>query len=171
MKKKSGCGSIELLWAPWRAPYIERIKKDKGCIFCAAKKNPSLKNYCFIKTRYSMGILNLYPYNNGHVMVAPLAHVRSLTALSDAQLLDLFRLAARVKRILSKLLRPHGFNIGINIGKSAGAGFAGHMHVHIVPRWKGDANFMPVIYGARVLSRSLDQLYTKIKHAAGQKNS
>ncbi len=139
------------LWAPWRKKYIFARKKRK-CIFC----NP--KDYVLEKTRYSFSMLNLYPYNNGHVMAAPLRHVKSLEYLSDAEIADLMRLVNRTKKMLDKKLKPHGYNIGLNVGKAAGAGFAGHIHVHIVPRWTGDTNFMPAISDTKVISDSLDAM-------------
>ncbi|MDP2905260.1 MAG: HIT domain-containing protein [Candidatus Omnitrophota bacterium] len=154
----------DILWAPWRMAYITQ-KKRRGCIFCAAKK-PTHPDYCFLKTRLSQAMLNIYPYNNGHVMVSPLRHVADLTNLTKAEMLDLFQLAARVEIMLAKLLSSDGFNIGINIGKSAGAGITGHMHVHIVPRWRGDNNFMPTLNNTKVLSQSLDELHKGLIHAA-----
>ncbi len=108
-------------------------------------------------------MLNLYPYNNGHVMVAPYRHVKSLELLSDEELLDMIRLINKTKVAIDKILKPHGFNIGLNIGKAAGAGFAGHVHAHIVPRWTGDTNFMPATAGAKVISESLDSLYELLR--------
>lgn len=139
------------LWAPWRKKYIFARKKHR-CIFC----KPA--DYVLEKTRYSFSMLNLYPYNNGHVMVAPLRHVKSLEYLSEAAVADLMRLVNRTKKMLDKKLKPHGYNIGLNVGKAAGAGFTGHIHVHIVPRWTGDTNFMPAVSDTKVISDSLDAL-------------
>ena len=104
-------------------------------------------------------MLNLFPYNNGHVMVAPYRHVKSLELLSGEELLDLMNLVNKTKIILDKKIKPHGYNIGLNIGKIGGAGFAGHIHIHIVPRWAGDTNFMPLIADSKVVSESLDAMY------------
>ena len=140
------------LWAPWRSKYIYSRKKKK-CIFC----NP--KDYVLDKTKDSFSMLNIYPYNNGHVMVAPKRHVKSLEYLKLDELLDLMSLVVKTKKVLDKKLKPHGYNIGLNIGKAAGAGFADHIHIHIVPRWMGDTNFMPAACGTKVISESLDVMY------------
>ena len=151
------------LWAPWRSKYVY-LRKRSGCIFCLAKKakNPK-KLYILERSAHSFSMLNLYPYNNGHVMVAPYRHVKSLELLSDEELLDMIKLINKAKVIIDKRLKPHGFNIGLNVGKVAGAGFAGHIHAHIVPRWTGDTNFMPLIGGARVMPESLDSLYELLR--------
>jgi ATP adenylyltransferase len=108
-------------------------------------------------------MLNIYPYNNGHVMVAPFRHVRDLDKLKADELSDLMETVVRVKSLLDRKLKPHGYNIGINIGHVAGAGFAGHIHVHIVPRWKGDTNFMPVVADFKIVSESLKAMYRALK--------
>ena len=140
------------LWAPWRSKYIYS-RKNKKCIFCHPK------DYLLEKTRYSFSMLNLYPYNNGHVMVTPSRHVKSLEYLKAEELKDLMDLVVRTKKTLDKKIKPHGYNIGLNIGRVAGAGFAGHVHIHIVPRWSGDTNFMPASCGTKVMSESLDVMY------------
>lgn len=148
---------IDRLWAPWRNRYIIS-KKNKKCIFCG-KKDHLLDN-----SKHSFSILNIYPYNNGHVMVAPKRHVKSIEYLSEEELIDLMRLVVKTKKVLDKKLKPHGYNIGLNIGKAGGAGFAGHIHIHVVPRWIGDNNFMPATAGTKVISDSLDtmaRLYKK----------
>lgn len=144
--------SIKELWAPWRSKYIYLRKRQK-CIFCKPK------DYVLEKTRYSFSMLNIYPYNNGHVMVAPKRHVKSLEYLRAEELKDLMDLVVKTKKTLDKKLKPHGYNIGLNIGKIAGAGFAGHIHIHVVPRWTGDTNFMPATSGTKVISESLDVMY------------
>lgn len=108
-------------------------------------------------------MLNIFPYNNGHIMVAPLRHVRELSLLKDYEILDLFQNLNKIKTLLEKTLRPHGYNIGINVSKTAGAGITGHMHIHIVPRWMGDTNFMPVIHDTKIISQSLGELYKELK--------
>lgn len=143
---------MESLWAPWRSKYIY-LGKNKKCIFCEPK------DYVLEKTKHSFSILNIYPYNNGHVMVAPYRHVKALENLSDKELKDLMGLVIKTKKTLDKKLKPHGYNIGFNIGKAGGAGFAGHIHIHIVPRWVGDTNFMLAVSGTKVVSDSLDAMY------------
>ncbi len=154
---------MDKLWAPWRSKYIY-LRKRSGCIFCLAKKakNPK-KLYILDRSKHSFSMLNLYPYNNGHVMVAPYKHVKSLELLSDEELLDMIKLINKTKVAIGKILKPHGFNIGLNVGKIAGAGFTGHVHVHIVPRWTGDTNFMPLTAGAKVISESLNSLYELLR--------
>ncbi len=153
---------MDKLWAPWRTKYINN-KKEKKCIFCQPK-NKRIKFLVF-KTRYSVCMLNIFPYNNGHLMVAPIRHVKDFTFLNKEERLDLFLALEKAKASLDKVLKPDGYNIGINISRAAGAGFAGHMHIHIVPRWKGDSNFMPIIYNTKIISQSLDELYKRLKNA------
>lgn len=108
-------------------------------------------------------MLNIFPYNNGHVLVSPKRHVRELSLLKDAEVIDLVKSINKTKEILTKVLRPEGFNIGINLGRVAGAGVIGHLHVHIVPRWRGDTNFMPTLSGTKVISQSLQELHKILK--------
>ncbi|MBU1727178.1 MAG: HIT domain-containing protein [Candidatus Omnitrophica bacterium] len=151
------------MWAPWRINYI-RGKKQKRCIFCDAAIDKK-KDYVIFKTLYSTAILNIYPYNNGHIMVSPKRHVRDLTQLADAEALDLFKALSKTKKLLNRVLKPEGYNIGINLEKSAGAGIAAHIHIHIVPRWQGDTNFMPIFNNTRVISQSLKELFKQLKNA------
>jgi ATP adenylyltransferase len=153
---------MDKLWAPWRSKFI-KIRKIKGCIFCL--KACGGKKLIVKKTRHSFAMLNIYPYNNGHIMVSPFRHVRDLKGLNDEELLDIIKLTRDMQAKLEKKLRPHGFNIGINTGRLAGAGYKDHLHIHIVPRWEGDSNFMPVIAGAKVMPQSLKELY-KLLHCA-----
>ena len=154
---------MDRLWAPWRIKYI-KTKKSKKCIFCEGVKHKR-KNYVILKTSHSIAMLNIFPYNNGHVMVAPIRHVSRLSQLKEGEALDLFRTLNKVQVLLDEALKPHGYNIGINISKSAGAGITGHLHIHIVCRWQGDTNFMPTLYGTKIISQSLDELYKQLKHA------
>lgn len=140
------------LWAPWRKKYVIS-HRHKKCIFCKTKE------YVLDVTKHSFSILNIYPYNNGHVMVAPKRHVKSIEYLSQDEVCDLMNLVVKTKKTLDKTLKPHGYNIGFNIGKAGGAGFADHMHIHVVPRWEGDMNFMPVIADTKVVPDSLDAMY------------
>lgn len=149
---------MDKLWAPWRINYI-RGKKPKGCIFCRHK------DYLLFKTPHAIAMLNIFPYNNGHIMVAPLRHVARLDKLRDEEALDLFRAVKRAQALLDKVVKPEGYNLGINSGKIAGAGFPGHLHIHIVPRWAGDTNFMPTVFATKIISESLDSLYRKLQDA------
>lgn len=148
---------MDKLWAPWRSKYIY-LRKHKKCIFCGnATARPKTKHLIH-RSLHSFSILNLFPYNNGHVMVAPYRHVKSLEYLTDAELVDLMKLVNKTKAALDKKLKPHGYNIGMNIGRVGGAGFAGHVHIHVVPRWSGDTNFMPITANTKVVSESLEAM-------------
>ncbi|MBU1007281.1 MAG: HIT domain-containing protein, partial [Candidatus Omnitrophica bacterium] len=138
--------------------FVKKAKKG-GCIFCLKHKAEGNKEYIVKKTKFSFALLNIYPYNNGHIMVSPYRHVKDLASLADAELLDLMKLVKDMQVLLKKKLKPHGFNIGINTGEVAGAGYKNHVHVHIVPRWRGDTNFMPVTGSTKVLPQSLDELH------------
>lgn len=163
-------GTMNRLWAPWRTKYIKASanicsgKTKKGCIFCKSIKSKH-KNYIIFKSRHSFAILNIFPYNNGHIMVSPIRHIREFSQLKDAEIIDLFKSLNTAKKLLDKILKPNGYNIGINISEVAGAGITGHMHIHIVPRWKGDTNFMATLYDTKVISQSLDELYRRLKKA------
>jgi len=145
------------LWAPWRSVFI-KIRKIKGCIFCIKGKNDKDK-FIVKKSKHSFAMLNIYPYNNGHIMVSPFRHIKDLKGLNDAELLDIIKLTRDMQVLLEKKLKPCGFNIGINTGKAAGAGYKDHLHIHIVPRWKGDSNFMPVVADTKVMPQALKELY------------
>ncbi len=150
---------MEKLWAPWRSKYVQcNKKKKKGCIFCLKTKSPN-ERHIVKKSKFSFALLNIYPYNNGHIMVSPYRHVKDLKGLNDKELLDMMRLVKEMQCLLEKKLKPHGFNIGINTGSVGGAGFKGHVHIHIVPRWQGDTNFMPVIASTKVVPQSLQDLH------------
>ncbi|MCM8762859.1 MAG: HIT domain-containing protein [Candidatus Omnitrophica bacterium] len=155
---------IDTLWAPWRIRYIQG-KKNKTCIFCAALRQKEDRNYVVIKNKYSFSMLNIFPYNNGHVMVSPNRHKSRLENLSRTEVLDLFKTLAQTKKLLDKVLKPEGYNLGININEVAGAGIKSHLHIHLVPRWKADTNFMPVCADTKVISQSLQELYIKLKNA------
>jgi ATP adenylyltransferase len=151
------------LWAPWRKEFI-LSKKEENCFFCEAiKDNQDRKNLVLYRGKECFCILNKYPYNNGHLMIAPKMHKDDLSKLNDSEMLELLTLSRDVKNILAKKLKPEGFNLGINFGKVAGAGVEDHIHVHLVPRWTGDTNFMPVIAETKVISQSLEDLYLELK--------
>lgn len=152
------------LWAPWRSGYVTAIyKKEKGCVFCRilAEKNDK-KNFIFKRSQHCFAVLNIFPYNNGHAMVIPNRHVKDLKNLTRLEKQDIFETLEETKDLLGKVLKPHGYNIGINIGRFAGAGFPGHFHIHIVPRWKGDANFMAVTAQTKVISQSMTVLFKEL---------
>ena len=152
-----------LLWAPWRIEYIEG-EKEKGCIFCEKpKQNDDLNNLILLRGSLSFIIMNKYPYNSGHLMVVPYEHKKDFEYLTDEELLEMNRLIKISIKVLKKVMNPDAFNIGINLGKSAGAGIDEHLHFHIVPRWNGDTNFMPVISNIRVVPEALERTYKKLK--------
>ncbi len=151
------------IWAPWRKEFI-LSKKEENCFFCEAiKDNQDRKNLVLYRGKECFCILNKYPYNNGHLMIVPKMHKDDLSKLNDSEMLELLTLSRDVKNILAKKLKPEGFNLGINFGKVAGAGVEDHIHLHIVPRWTGDTNFMPVIAETKVIPQSLDDLYLELK--------
>jgi ATP adenylyltransferase len=162
---------MDKLWAPWRVKYINQIGKHKGCIFCRIlEEKKDEKNFVFIRKKYAFAVLNIYPYNNGHTLVLPLRHVADLEKLTRAERDELMDLVEEVKLLSDEVLEPSGYNIGINLGRTGGAGFPGHLHVHIVPRWKGDANFMPVVADTRVISQSLKEVYKRFKNENKKRN-
>ncbi|MBU1101063.1 MAG: HIT domain-containing protein [Bacteroidetes bacterium] len=151
---------MEKLWSPWRSQYIEAFKSDDsdaGCIFCKAvddniEDDNSLVVY---KGEYSFIVLNLYPYNSGHLMIVPNRHISDLTLLTGDELAEMMRFVQLVLKALALSMKPHGFNYGANLGKAAGAGIDDHIHFHVVPRWTGDTNFMPMLGEVRVISQDL----------------
>ena len=147
------------LWAPWRLDYIKGPKPDE-CIFCAAVQgDDDASRYVVARGDHCFVMLNAYPYNNGHVMVSPTRHTGSIEDLPGEDLLELMHLTQRSLAALRDAYSPEGFNIGINQGKAAGAGFDDHVHLHVVPRWGADTNFMSVTGSTRVLPQSLDDSY------------
>jgi len=156
---------MDKLWAPWRVKYITKIVKEtKGCVFCRIlKEKKDAKNFILKRTSASIAVLNIYPYNNGHTLILPKRHVNDVSRLSRDEREDLYLLVDEIKDLLKKTMKAQGFNIGINLGRAAGAGYPGHVHIHIVPRWKGDVNFMPVVADTKVISQSLTELYRLLK--------
>src|SRR5688572_31787077 len=147
---------MEHLWSPWRLPYVTGTKEESAaCIFCSALARGDAEPLMVFRGRTSYVILNLYPYNNGHLMVVPNRHVGSLAALTAEEMNEVGRLTQRCETALTEAYQPHGFNFGVNLGKPAGAGILDHVHVHVVPRWNGDTNFMTVVGDMRVLPESL----------------
>jgi ATP adenylyltransferase len=145
------------LWAPWRIEYITG-PKDGECIFCAAAsaRNEDPAHQPIDRTEHCLTILNAFPYAPGHVMVAPIRHVGALEDLNEDEMLDTMRLARRATLAISQAMTPDGFNVGYNLGKVAGAGIADHVHLHVVPRWSGDTNFMPVLADTNVIPQALE---------------
>ena len=158
---------MDRLWAPWRMAYIKSAKEnDEECIFCAKpKQNKDEENLILKRGRKAFIIMNRFPYNNGHVMVSPYRHVASVVDLDDEEGLEVMKLVSLSIRALSEALNPDAFNIGINLGRVAGAGIADHVHIHVVPRWQGDTNFMTVIANTKVMPELLEETYRKLLNA------
>ena len=164
---------MQSLWAPWREGYITKVIKNqhKGCVFCdILKENKDVKNFIFLRMPLAYAVLNIYPYSNGHCLILPNRHVGDLSKLSSEELKEMMELLLRTKELLDKSLKPHGFNVGFNLGRMAGAGIPKHVHMHVVPRWMGDHNFMPVVCKTKVISQSLKGIY-KLLIDANQKRS
>jgi len=156
---------MENLFAPWRRELIEQ-PQPPGCLFCRVQGLPwDDSSLVVFSSPLALVMLNRYPYNAGHVMVAPLAHVDSLEKLDDHSMLALFELVARATSALTALLHPDGFNVGMNLGSVAGAGIPGHLHVHVVPRWAGDTNFMPVLGATKVINEHLSETRQRLEKA------
>jgi ATP adenylyltransferase len=160
---------MERLWSPWRIGYVANSSGSKDgneCIFCA---NPAadddVASLILHRGRSAFIMMNLYPYNNGHLMVAPFRHVGELEALEEQEMLEIMQLSVLGIEAVKSEMHPAGFNMGMNLGKCAGAGFAGHLHMHIVPRWEGDTNFMPVTADTKVIAESLKDAYERLSAA------
>ena len=158
---------MERLWAPWRMEYIEQIDvADKGCIFCGkSSQNEDEKNLILYRGKTTFILLNAFPYTNGHLLAAPYRHVADLTELGAEETQELMGAAALGVRVLRHALHPDGFNIGLNLGRSAGAGIVDHIHLHIVPRWGGDTNFMSVCGGVKVIPEALSETLKKLRQS------
>ncbi len=157
---------FERLWTPWRYWYVSRGVKQKGCFLCnAAREKKDDDNLVIYRGKKCFVVLNRFPYNNGHVMVAPYRHVSDLSLLEEDEFRELWDLVRVSVEALRKAYSPDGFNIGINLGRVAGAGLPGHLHVHIVPRWEGDTNFMPVVGETKTMPEDLTVSLSKIRKA------
>ncbi len=155
---------MKQIWAPWRMAYIGQGEKKAGCVLCdICAADDDVANYVLYRGERAYLMLNLYPYNNGHLMVVPYAHVASPEGLEAETLTQLMLLVNRGLAALRQTMAPHGFNVGVNLGRAAGAGIDEHIHSHIVPRWQGDTNFMPVVGSTRVIPEALAETYDKLK--------
>ena len=153
---------MERLWAPWRMEYIADTKPE-GCIFCISPETEKDRERLILyRSEFAFVMMNRYPYTNGHLMIAPFRHTADMNELSGAEMLDLFTALRLCRNVLQENAAPQGFNIGINLGKAAGAGVDEHMHIHIVPRWNGDSNFMTVVGDIRVMPENLLSTYEKL---------
>lgn len=155
---------MDKLWAPWRMEYIlNDIDKHEGCIFCDFQKSGEDKKYHIVyRSQTCYVILNKFPYNNGHLLVIPYRHSADILELEEMELIDLQQTIQKAVQVLRNIMHPHGMNIGLNLGRVAGAGIDEHIHYHIVPRWDGDTNFMPVLTGTKVISESLEASWQKL---------
>jgi len=163
---------MDRLWTPWRYRYVSSLKPARagdlegGCIFCEkAASSDDRGNYIVLRAERNFAILNLYPYTSGHLMIAPYEHIATLGVAPQETLQEMMRLTARAEKALRELYKPDGLNIGMNVGESAGAGVAGHIHMHVLPRWTGDGSFMTTVSETRVLPELLETTYDRVKAA------
>jgi len=162
---------MEKLWSPWRSQYIDSFKEEPkealpGSLFTRIlNENDDRKNYLLYRGRNAFIIMNLYPYNSGHLMVVPYKEAKELGELDDETRLEMFSLLELGMKALTDVMKPHGFNLGANLGRVAGAGIEDHVHFHIVPRWNGDTNFMPVLNDVKVISEEMGKTYDKLKNS------
>jgi ATP adenylyltransferase len=155
---------MDYLWSPWRYRYVAEERHEPGCVFCKkVEENEDEKNLIVYRGLSSFVLLNLYPYTSGHVMIAPYRHIGRLADADDATWSEIAALTRKAEQALQTAYKPDGINLGMNLGESAGAGIADHIHMHVLPRWHADANFMSVIGETRVLPEALSDTYRKLK--------
>jgi ATP adenylyltransferase len=162
--------ATQRIWAPWRLPYVKGAsgEGEQGCIFCVKpSEDDDEANLIVHRGERCFAILNLFPYTNGHLMVAPYEHVAALPELDADTVAEMMRLTQRAMSVLDEEYEPHGYNVGFNQGRVAGAGVEHHIHMHVVPRWGGDTNFMPVLADTRVMPQTLDESYAALKGRLG----
>jgi ATP adenylyltransferase len=160
------------LWAPWRIGYIQGLDKVSECFICHSVKRPQEdeKNYVLWRTAGAIVMLNRFPYNNGHLLISPIRHIADLSQACEEELGELTKLVRESQKVLNLAIKPHGFNVGMNFGRCAGAGLPGHLHIHIVPRWDGDTSFMSVCSDTRIISQSLIELYEQLRQISKEQN-
>ena len=156
---------MERLWAPWRLEYVQSADEQDGCVFCTARDGDDEERLVVRRGEGAFVLLNKFPYASGHLMVAPNRHVGAFTELDDAEALELHRLTSAAMRALDATFRPEGYNVGWNLGRVAGAGVLDHVHLHVVPRWAGDTNFMPVLGEVKVIPEYLEQTRARLAEA------
>jgi ATP adenylyltransferase len=158
------------LWAPWRIGYIQGLADKAECFLCKNVKSPQNDdgNFVLWRSQNCITVLNRFPYNNGHLLIAPIRHIPDFDAASDEELLEMTKLIRDAQKLLTLAIKPHGFNIGINIGKCAGAGLPEHLHIHIVPRWDGDTNFVRTCSDTYLISQSLTELLSALKQTSSK---
>ena len=163
---------MDYLWTPWRYRYLADATKDERCIFCdALAQGDDKKTGIVLRGKKAFVILNRFPYTSGHVMIVPYAHGGDLVAADPETLAEMMRLAQRVQEALETIYHPQGYNLGINLGRSAGAGITGHLHMHLLPRWIGDANFMTTIAETRMEPEELSTTYEKLRRALADREA
>lgn len=155
----------EILWAPWRIQYVERTQVGKftDIFIDFPAENDDEKHFIVFRGEHAFVMINRYPYANGHLLVAPYRQVATLSGMNDDELLEVNQLLAKCERWLTAICKPHGFNVGVNLGRGAGAGIPVHIHWHIVPRWEGDSNFMAVVGDTRVIPQALEETYARLR--------
>ena len=152
------------LWAPWRMEFIQNSDKDGGCFLCSASESSDDRaRFVVHRAEHAICLMNRYPYNNGHLLIAPLRHEGAMECLSEAEVADMFGLLIGAKKALDAACKPHGYNVGANLGKAAGAGLEKHFHLHIVPRWQGDTNFAATIGETKVIPQALEETWELLR--------
>ncbi|MCS7307632.1 MAG: HIT domain-containing protein [Aquificaceae bacterium] len=157
---------MKLLWAPWRSSYVEKVDEQEGCFLCNAVSQPEekLREYLVLhRGKKAFVIFNKFPYNPGHLMVSPIAHIGDYALLDDETVMEMHKLTKACLGLMKEVMKAHGVNMGYNLGRAAGAGLESHIHLHIVPRWFGDTNFMQTIGDVKVISQDLFELYDRMK--------
>jgi ATP adenylyltransferase len=156
---------MNYLWTPWRSVYMKEKRDKARCIFCDAASEPSADeaNLVVFRGAFSFILLNRYPYTSGHLMIAPFVHVARLAGITDDAAIEIMHLTRRAEQVLERAYHPDGLNLGMNLGEAAGAGIEQHIHVHVLPRWKGDANFMTSVAETRIIPEGLDETYRKLR--------
>ena len=162
----------KILWAPWRIKYIQTLERSEDCFICSSHKESGKdkENLLLWRTEHCLVIFNKFPYNNGHLLICPIRHIPDLAQATDEELLEIMKLVVQCQEVLTEAIKPHGFNVGMNFGRCAGAGLPGHMHIHIVPRWDGDTSFMAVCSDTDVISQSMNELYEMLSAISSEKN-
>jgi ATP adenylyltransferase len=159
---------MDFLWTPWRYAYVTNADRETGCIFCEAPKENDEKVRIVHRGAHCYIILNIYPYTSGHVMIVPYAHLDELQKLPADAAQEMMSLSQRMESVLRSLYRPDGINLGMNLGKAAGAGVSGHIHMHVLPRWIADASFVTVIGETRIMPEALEDTWTRLREALRQ---
>ena len=162
---------MDHLWSPWRYQYVQKAHAAAGCIFCEMVEQKDEANFVVCRGKHNFIVLNLYPYTTGHLMIVPFQHVNTLEAAPPEALQEMMLLAQQAQRNLGGIYKPSGFNLGMNLGESAGAGIAEHIHMHVLPRWSGDTSFITTVGETRVLPEELSATYRKLRQAFDNNSS